>query len=95
MGYVLIAIILITVVVLFLPQMKGFRTQFFAAMTGLIGAAVPFLSGLVEVLSGLDWRTYVLAGDKKNLAVLGIMAAMAVASYVLRRVTTGPIGSSK
>lgn len=95
MGYVLLAILAVCIVVMFLPQMKGFRTQIFAAMTGMFGAVVPFLSGLVDTLSGLDWRTYVLAGDKKNLTILGIMAAMAVATYILRRATTGPVGTKQ
>jgi hypothetical protein len=40
------------------------------------GALLPLAGELVDYLQTLDWRQYVLAGDKKNLAVLAIIGAL-------------------
>jgi len=92
MGYVLLGIVAIVLLVLFLPQLKGWRTQVFASAMGVIGAILPALTEAVGALQGLDWRQYVLAWDKKNLTVLGIMAALAVTTAILRWKTTGKVG---
>lgn len=92
MGYVLLGLVIVVLLVMFLPQLKGWRTQVFAAATGVIGAVLPAVTEAVNALQGLDWRQYILAWDKKNLTVLGIMAFLAVATAILRWKTTGKVG---
>ena len=41
----------------------------------------------------LDWRQYVLASDRKNLAVLAIVGALGFMAIVLRHMTTGRVGT--
>ena len=36
------------------------------------GALLPLAGEVVDYLQTLDWRQYVLAGDRKNLAVLAM-----------------------
>lgn len=57
------------------------------------GAALPLAGELVDYLQTLDWRQYVLASDKKNLAVLAIIGALGFMAIVLRHMTTGPVGT--
>lgn len=77
---------------LFGPWFKGRRTQIWAGFVAVWGGFVPLLTQIIDSLQGLDWRTYVLAGDSKNLTVLAILAVFAVVTAVLRYMTTGPVG---
>ena len=54
---------------------------------------LPLAGELVDYLQTLDWRQYVLAGDRKNLAVLAIVGALGFTAIVLRHMTTGPVGT--
>ena len=57
------------------------------------GAALPLAGELVDHLQTLDWRQYVLAADRKNLAVLAIVGGLGLMAVVLRHMTTGPVGT--
>ena len=57
------------------------------------GVALPLAGELVDYLQTLDWRQYVLASDRKNLAVLAIVGALGLMAIVLRHMTTGPVGT--
>ena len=48
---------------------------------------------LVDYLQTLDWRQYVLAADRKNLAVLAIVGGLGFLAVILRHLTTGPVGT--
>ena len=54
---------------------------------------LPLAGELVDYLQTLDWRQYVLASDRKNLAVLAIVGALGFMAIVLRHMTTGPVGT--
>ena len=54
---------------------------------------LPLAGDLVDYLQTLDWRQYVLASDKKNLAVLAIVGGLGFTAVVLRHLTTGPVGT--
>ena len=91
--WIVFALILLAVVAIaFLPALKGYRTIFKEAAVGIVGVLVPLLTQVFDSLQGLDWRTYVLAGDRKNLTVLAILAALAVVGAILRFKTTGAVG---
>jgi hypothetical protein len=79
--------------ILFSPMLKGWRTQIFGYVTMGAGAALPLAGELVDYLQTLDWRQYVLASDRKNLAVLAIIGALGFMAIVLRHITTGPVGT--
>lgn len=79
--------------ILFSPMLKGWRTQIFGYFTMGAGAALPLAGELVDYLQTLDWRQYVLANDRKNLAVLAIVGALGFMAIVLRHMTTGPVGT--
>ena len=48
---------------------------------------------MVDYLQTLDWRQYVLASDRKNLAVLAIVGGLGFMGVVLRHMTTGRVGT--
>lgn len=79
--------------ILFSPMLKGWRTQIFGYVTMGAGALLPLAGELVDYLQTLDWRQYVLASDRKNLAVLAIVGALGFMAIVLRHMTTGPVGT--
>ncbi len=94
LGYFLVpALIMVLGVILFSPMLKGWRTQIFGYLTVGAGAALPLAGELVDYLQTLDWRHYVLAGDRKNLAVLAIVGGLGFVGVVLRHMTTGPVGT--
>lgn len=94
LGYILGAMLLAAIgFILFSPMLKGYRTQIWSWLVAMAGAAVPFLTQIVGSLQELDWRTYVLAGDRKNLTVLAILAIFAVVTSVLRFMTSGKVGA--
>jgi hypothetical protein len=94
LGYVLLlAIVAALGFTLFSPMLKGWRTQIFGYVTVSAGALLPLAGELVDYLQTLDWRQYVLASDKKNLAVLAIIGALGFMAIVLRHMTTGPVGT--
>lgn len=93
LGYILAGMILVAFgFILFSPMLKGYRTQIWSGLVAFVGAAVPFLTQIVGSLQELDWRQYVLAGDRKNLTVLAILAAIAVVTSILRIMTSGKVG---
>jgi preprotein translocase subunit Sss1 len=94
LGYFLV-LALITAIgfILFSPMLKGWRTQIFGYLTIGAGGLLPLAGDLVDYLQTLDWRQYVLASDKKNLAVLAIVGALGFMAIVLRHMTTGPVGT--
>ena len=94
LGYFLVpALIMALAVILFSPMLKGWRTQIFGYLTVGAGAALPLAGELVDYLQTLDWRQYVLAGDRKNLAVLAIVGGLGFVGVILRHMTTGPVGT--
>ena len=94
LGYFLVlALIMALGFILFSPMLKGWRTQIFGYFTMGAGALLPLAGELVDYLQTLDWRQYVLASDRKNLAVLAIVGALGFTAIVLRHMTTGPVGT--
>ena len=93
-GYILLLALITAIgVILFSPILKGWRTQIFGYITVGAGALLPLAGELVDYLQTLDWRQYVLASDRKNLAVLVIVGALGFMAIVLRHMTTGPVGT--
>ena len=93
-GYILLlALVTALAFILFSPMLKGWRTQIFGYVTMGAGVALPLAGELVEYLQTLDWRQYVLASDKKNLAVLAIVGGLGFVGIVLRHMTTGRVGT--
>ena len=93
MGYLILLVALVALGFFLLhPAMKGYRTQAFGLLTVAGGAIVPLATQVFEYLQTLDWRQYVLDGDKKNLVILGVTAGLGVMVIVLRYMTTGPVG---
>ena len=94
LGYILLlALVAALGSILFSPMLKGWRTQIFGYLTLGAGTLLPLAGELVDYLQTLDWRQYVLASDKKNLAVLAIIGALGFMAIVLRHLTTGPVGT--
>lgn len=94
LGYILLlALVAAFGFILFSPMLKGWRTQIFGYVTMGAGVALPLAGELVDYLQTLDWRQYVLASDRKNLAVLAIVGALGFMAIVLRHMTTGPVGT--
>jgi nitrate reductase NapE component len=94
LGYMLLlALVAAFGFILFSPMLKGWRTQIFGYVTMGAGALLPLAGELVDYLQTLDWRQYVLASDRKNLAVLAIVGALGFMAIVLRHMTTGPVGT--
>ena len=91
--FLLLALIAALGVILFSGTFKGWRTQIFGYVTMGAGAALPLAGELVDYLQTLDWRQYVLAADRKNLAVLAIVGGLGFVAIVLRHLTTGPVGT--
>lgn len=99
LGYIILAIIVAGIVlVLFSPWFKGRRTQIAASLTAMLGGVLPMLhdflapilpyaNDVVTYLKDLDWRQYVSA-EKAPWIILGT----GVVFYILRRMTTGPVG---
>ena len=79
--------------ILFSAMFKGWRTQIFGYLTMGAGAGLPLAGELVDYLQTLDWRQYVLATDRKNLAVLAIVGGLGFMAVILRHLTTGPVGT--
>ena len=94
LGYILLlALVAALGFILFSPMLKGWRTQIFGYVTLGAGGLLPLAGELVNYLQTLDWRQYVLASDRKNLAVLAIVGALGLMAIVLRHMTTGPVGT--
>ena len=97
--YIIFAIVLAVLgYVVFSDRFKGYRTQIAASLTAGIGGVLPMLhdvmgtllpyaSDVVTYLRDLDWRQYVSA-EKAPWVILG----MGIVFYILRRMTTGPVG---
>jgi hypothetical protein len=93
-GYFLLLALFAAVgFILFSPMLKGWRTQIFGYFTMAAGALLPLAGEVVDYLQTLDWRQYVLAGDRKNLAVLAIVGGLGFMAVVLRHMTTGRVGT--
>ena len=98
-GYIILGLLAVAVgVVLFSPWLKGFRTQIAAALTAFIGGALPLIGDawravlpysydVAGYLKDLDWRQYLTP----QMAPW-IMIGLGVIFYILRRMTTTPIG---
>ena len=96
LGYIILGLLLVAVAfVLFSPMLKGFRTQIFGYLTVAFGAVVPLAGEVIGYLQTLDWRQYVLSGDRKNLAVLGIIGGLGIVAIILRYMTTTPVGKKE
>jgi hypothetical protein len=94
LGYVLLLALAAALgVILFSPLLKGWRTQIFGYATIGAGSLLPLLGELVDYLQSLDWRQYVLAADRKNLAVLAIVGGLGLMAVILRHMTTGRAGT--
>ena len=94
LGYIMLLALLTAIgFILFSPMLKGWRTQIFGYVTIAAGAVLPLAGELVDYLQTLDWRQYVLANDRKNLAVLAIVGTLGFMAIVLRHLTTGPVGT--
>ena len=92
MWIVLVLIILAVLALAFVPRLKGYRTIVLGWATTAIGAAIPLLTELIGYLQGLDWREYILASDRKNLAVLAIVGGLGALMVVMRHLTNGRVG---
>jgi hypothetical protein len=77
----------------FSPLLKGWRTQIFGYLTIGAGGLLPLAGEARRLLQTLDWRQYVLASDRKNLAVLAIVGGLGLVAVILRHLTTGPVGT--
>lgn len=99
-GYFIVGLLFLALaVILFSPWLKGFRTQIAAALTAVIGGVLPLLGDawrailpysydVVGYLKDLDWRQYLTAQ-----MVPYVMIGIGVIFYILRRMTTGPVGT--
>ena len=88
MAYLLIALLIAVLAVMFLPAFRGFRTQIVAwAGTIGIGGVLPYLSEAFGYLNGLDWRQYITPEYAPAL-----MIGVGLIFVVLRKMTTGPMG---
>jgi hypothetical protein len=96
LGYILLfALVAALGFILFSPLLKGFRTQIFGYLTVGLGSLLPLAGQVIDYLQTLDWRQYVLSGDRKNLAVLGIIGGLGVVAIILRHLTTTPVGAKE
>jgi hypothetical protein len=94
LGYFLLLALIVAIgFILFSPMLKGWRTQIFGYLTMGVGGLLPLTGDLVDYLQTLDWRQYVLAADRKNLAVLAIVCGLGFVGVILRHMTTGPVGT--
>ena len=91
--FLLLALIAALGFILFSPMLKGWRTQIFGYLTMGVGGLLPLTGDLVDYLQTLDWRQYVLASDRRNLAVLAIIGGLGFMAIVLRHLTTGRVGT--
>ena len=78
--------------ILFSPMFKSYRTVIAGWLAAILGGAVPLITQIVGYLQELDWRQYLLAGDRKNLAVLGVVGGLGVIMVILRYMTSGKVG---
>ena len=93
-GLILLALIAAAVAFAFLAG-KGFRTTILGYATMFIGAVLPYATDVIGYLQTLDWRNYVLTWDRDNWLVLGIPFVLGLAMVILRRYTTGPVGTGE
>lgn len=92
-GYIILGLLMLALAfILFSPWLKGWRTLIFSYVAGIVGSVLPLATQIVGSLQELDWRTYVLAGDRKNLTLLAIFGGFAVISVILRYMTSTPVG---
>ena len=82
-------------IIIFSPMFKRYRTVIAGWLATIMGAVIPLATQIIGYLQELDWRTYVLAGDRKNLTVLGIIGGLGVVMVILRYMTTGPVGTKE
>jgi hypothetical protein len=100
LGYIILGLLAVGLgVLVFSPWLKGFRTQIAAALTAFIGGVLPLIGDawrailpysydVVGYLKDLDWRQYLTAQ-----MVPYVMIGIGVIFYILRRMTTGPVGT--
>jgi energy-coupling factor transporter transmembrane protein EcfT len=92
MVWVLLLIILAVLALAFVPALKGYRTVFLGWASTVITAVIPVLTEITGYLQGLDWREYLLSGDRKNLLVLAVVGGLGVLMVVMRHLTKGAVG---
>lgn len=73
---------------LFLPQLKGWRTQIFGSLVSFFVGVVPFASDLFTFLQTVDWTRFNFG--PKTLAAIGLGIGLMIC--VLRYLTTGRVG---
>lgn len=96
LGYLIAAVVIaIIAFVLFSPWLKGIRTNIAGYLTVIGGALIPLVTEVIGYLQTLDWRQYLLEGDKKNLYVLAVVGGLGVLMVILRYKTTGPVGTTE
>ena len=100
LGFIIFAIILAAIgYAVFSPRFTGRRTQIAASITAVFGGilpllndllapALPYASDIATYLKDLDWRQYASA-EKAPWIILGT----GIVFYILRRMTTGPVGT--
>jgi hypothetical protein len=87
--YVLICLLIIAAAaaMIFVPQLKSWRTIIFNAVVAGLGGVLPLLSELLPFLQGLNWTQYVTEN-----AVPWVVLGVGVAGIMLRYATSGPVG---
>ena len=96
LGWILGIMILVAIgFIIFSPMFKSYRTIIAGWLATIMGAVLPLASQITEYLQELDWRTYVLSTDRKNLIVLGIVGGLGVLMVVLRHMTNSKVGEIK
>lgn len=102
LGFIILGLIAVVVgFVLFSPWLKGFRTQIAAALTATVGGVLPLIGDawrsmlpysydVAGYLKDLDWRQYLTA----QMAPW-VMIGIGVIFYILRRMTTTPVGKKE
>lgn len=94
MEIVLFLVIIATLVVIFLPRLKGFRTKIFGYFVTVIGAIVPLITQITEYLQTLDWRQYILNGqDTSNMKILAVTASLGILIIILRYMTNTKVNN--
>jgi hypothetical protein len=71
-----------------LPQLKGWRSMIFHGGVVVVGGAVPMFGQQIDFLRTVDWTQ--LISNKTELAL--VMMGLGVVGILLRYITTTPVG---
>jgi hypothetical protein len=85
--WIIALLIAVSVAVLFIPQLKGWRTQSFAVITATWSAILPLFAEMFDYFRGLKWDQYF--GPE---AAPWIILSTTVVFMILRFMTTTPVG---